>query len=79
MKTRVLNGLNTEEQSDLSQQWAGSGRLRRRIVDLLNEDIESIHASMRTDVAEGSASWPYSQAAKLGEVKALLKIISLFS
>jgi hypothetical protein len=78
MKTRILAGTDTEEQTDLLAQWEASRRLRRRLTKLLQDDIDTIHASMRTEDTMTTASWPYVQAAKIGEIKALLKIISLF-
>lgn len=79
MKSRILAGLEKTEQESLDKDWETSRRLRRRMVDLLQKDVDAIHASMRDNETFNSPSWAYEQAAKIGEVKALMKIISLFS
>jgi hypothetical protein len=78
MKTRLLVGLDENEAEEVKREYLSASRLRKRISDLLQKDIDGIHASMRNEPDYALGSWPYFQAEKIGEVKALLKIISLF-
>lgn len=77
MKTRLLNGIEKLEADEVEREYLSSSRLRKRIRDLLQKDVDSIHMSMREEESYNNPSWPYLQSQKLGEVKAILKLISL--
>lgn len=77
MKTRILNGLEADLSETIEREFKTSHYLRKRLVELLNKDITSVQESMLNETAYNKASWPYFQADKLGEVKALQKLISL--
>lgn len=77
MKSRLLNGLEDGHKDLVEGQWKTSSRMRERMVELLERDIDAIHLSMRNEAQYNKASWPYEQAEKIGEVKALKKIIAL--
>lgn len=75
MKTKLLKGLDKQQQDDLRQNFVHSRLFRDRLVEVLTQEIENIHVSMRnTDVTE--PNWALDQASKLAETKAMLKIIS---
>ena len=77
MKTRIVNGVEPLLAEELTREYQSCSRLRRRMVDLLEKDIDAAHVSMRDEEMFKSSSWPEYQASKIGEVRALLKIISL--
>lgn len=77
MKTRLLNGLEDGHKDLVESQWKSSVRMRERLQELLERDIEAVHLSMRDETQYNKASWPYEQAEKIGEVKALKKLIAL--
>jgi hypothetical protein len=79
MKSRLTNSLEENEASEVEREYLSTSRLRRRIIDLLNKDIDALHLSMRNEEEYSNPSWAYKQAEKIGEVKALTKLISLLS
>lgn len=77
MKTRFLKGLNEEETAELTAQFVHCARWRKRMVEILNEDIESLHASMRKEDNFDSPNWALIQADRVAQVKAVKKFIAL--
>lgn len=78
MKTRIMEGLSEQEQTELRSEWVASLRLRRRIEEILRKDIDSLVVSMCND-EHFQSDWPYVQADRVAQIKAMRKIISLFS
>lgn len=77
MKTRLLNGLEQGLKDEVKREYLSTHHLRERITNLLETDIEAIYKSMRDAENYGEASWPFHQAEKIGEIKALKKLIRL--
>lgn len=77
MKTRVLKGLDDDVAAELKAQFVHSARWRKRMVEVLNEDIDALHASMRKEENFDSPNWSLIQADRVAQVKALKKFISL--
>ena len=77
MKTRLLNGLEAGVQDQVRGEYLSSARMRRRLAEILEGDIEVLYKSMRDDSNYGEAAWPFHQAEKIGEFKALKKIVGL--
>ena len=77
MKTKLLNGLEEGTKDQVKQEYDSCSHLRRRMAKLLETDVDNIHKSMREDDSHKYPSWPYKQAERIGEVKALKKLISL--
>lgn len=77
MKSRLLSGLEDGKKDLVESQWKSSVKMRERLADLLERDVDALHLSMRNEAQYNKASWPYEQAEKIGEVKALKKLISL--
>lgn len=77
MKTRLLNGLEDGLKDEVKREYLSTSHLRKRITDLMEKDIEGVYQSMRDETNYGEASWPFHQAEKIGEIKALKKLISL--
>lgn len=78
MKSRWFSTLGDDERKELEQEFKSCVRMREKAIEILRKDIESLYASMGSEKDYNSPSWPYVQAEKLGEVKALKKLISLF-
>ena len=76
MKTRLLNGLEDGMSDLIKSQYQSSYKLRERMVEILERDVDNVHKSMRSDEEYGP-SWAYLQAERVGEVKALKKLIGL--
>tara|TARA_R110000851_G_scaffold258264_1_gene410703 strand:- start:16832 stop:17071 length:240 start_codon:yes stop_codon:yes gene_type:complete len=78
MKTRLLNNLEEGVKAQVHQEYLSSARLRKRITELLEADAEAIYKGMRDSSDYEKAAWAYQQAEKIGEIKALKKLIGLF-
>lgn len=78
MKSRWFNSLEADERNELEREFKSCVRVREKIIEILTKDVESLQNSMGNEKDYNSPSWPYIQADKLGEVKALKKLISLF-
>lgn len=78
MISRWFNGLDTDERKDLEREFNSSVRVREKIVEILKKDLQNLYASLGNEKDYESPSWPYIQADKLGEAKALKKLITLF-
>lgn len=77
MKTKITNSLEEADKDLVLSQFNTTVRIRKRLCELLEKDIDNIHLSMRESINYSNPSWGYEQAEKLGEVKALKKLISL--
>jgi hypothetical protein len=77
MKSRITANLSEAEATSLTKDFASAVKLRRRLVELLEKDIETLHTGMRDEDILLSPSWAYFQADRVAQVKALKKIISL--
>lgn len=76
MKTRLLNGLDSEEITRLRENFVHSKPLRDRLIQVLNEEIESLYSSMRKEDLYDSPNWACIQADRIAQVKALKKMVS---
>lgn len=79
MKTRLIKGLNKTEAMGVKENFASSFRFREHLTKVLNEEIDSLHASMRDDEMFEKPSWAYYQADRVAQVKALKTVISLIN
>ena len=77
MKSRLLNGLEPDLKTTVEREFASSHHLRKRLQEVLRGDIETLQRSMRDDESFNQGDWALKQANKIGESKALLKLISL--
>lgn len=78
MKARLLEGLSEQEQMELRSEFTHCRRLRQRVRDILTKDIDTLVVSMCND-EHFQSDWAYVQADRVAQVKALRKLISLFS
>jgi len=77
MKTRIVNGVEEGLANQLRGEFISCFTLRKRIASLLQDDLDALHKSMRDEEVMSSPSWSHIQAAKVGEAKALVKLIGL--
>lgn len=78
MKLSLTSNLTDGEKEQVEHEFKTSGLLRRRLIELLERENDSIHKAMR-DVEGFDAGWHYEQASKIGQVKSNIKLISLLS
>lgn len=79
MKTKLLSDLDENEINLIKENFHFSKPFRDRLITVLNEEMDAISAAMRKDESYEKAAWPYSQADKLGQIKAMRKVISLLT
>lgn len=79
MKTRLTKGLDERDQEIERENFHKALGFRKRMIDLLNEEIDGLHASMRDEDGFNNPNWAYVQADRVAQVKALRRIISLLS
>ena len=77
MKYKLLNGLDSDEQSEFKEDFIKAQRFRKRLVEVLNKEIESLQASMRDEDAFSSPNWAYIQADRVAQTKALKRVTGL--
>lgn len=79
MKQSWTMGLDREVSHDVVQNFKESAVVRRRLVQLLLNKIESSAKEGRMKDLYESPSWPYLQADKRGYERAMQEIIDLVS
>jgi len=79
MKTRITQGVEERLAEQLTGEFRSCFTLRKRLAELLQDDLDALHQSMRDEGVMSYPSWPYLQSAKIGEAKALVKLIGLLS
>lgn len=77
MKTSLIKGLDKDQTKDVRADFLSSHILRKRIVNILQEKIETSRASSRSLDSYNSPNWPYLQAGLIEREKAYLEVISL--
>lgn len=78
MKTQWLKGLNEDEVGVFKAAFVNALPFRKRLIEMLDEEILSLHTSMRSENTFDTA-WPYKQADLVAQTKALKNVISLIS
>lgn len=79
MKAKLLQALDATQQSDLKENFIHSKPLRVRLIETLEREIETMHASMRDEEWWSSPNWDKIQADRIAQIKAYKKVISLLS
>lgn len=79
MKQSWTKGLDKEVQRDVSQNFKESSVMRRRLVQLLLDRIESSAKEGRLKDLYNTPNWSYLQADKRGYERAMQEIIDLIS
>jgi hypothetical protein len=79
MKQSWTKGLDKQVQKDVEQNFKESSVMRRRLVQLLLDRIESSAREGRLKDLYESPSWAYLQADKRGYERAMQEVIDLIS
>lgn len=75
MKSSFFVGLNEKERKDAEEDFKASFRFRKRMIEILEKEIDSIVASMCNDESY-MKDWSLLQAQKIAEIKSRKKFIS---
>lgn len=77
MKTVWTKGLDNDQIKDLRADFVSATVLRKRLIELLNDKIETKRVSMRNDENYDKPNWNYLMADSLGYERALNEVINL--
>jgi predicted O-methyltransferase YrrM len=77
MKTSWTLGLNEEATKDVLVNFKESLVMRKRLSQLLLDELEGIRKEARAKDLYDSPSWAFHQADKMGYERALYKILGL--
>lgn len=76
-KSVLFAGLDPQIEKDLRGDFKSSLLIRKRLVEVIKDKIETNRSKLRKDVNYENASWAYQQADGVGYERALHEIISL--
>lgn len=79
MKTAITKGLTGQAKEEMVSSFKASAYLRKRVIDLMHEKIETARKEAISKDAYLSPSWAYLQADACGYQRAMQEIISLLS
>lgn len=79
LKTVWTNGLDEDQKKDLRADFISAQRLRKRLIELLNDKIDTKRVAMRNNDNYDKANWEYLMADSLGYERALTEVISLLT
>lgn len=79
MKTIFLKGMTEQQADEMRQKFAASAHVRQRIIEILQEKINTNNKATRTKDAYGIANWAYLQADAVGYERALQEVCSLLT
>lgn len=74
MQKKLLNGLDERDEQELREDYHKALGYRKALMKLIDKEIESLQASMRDEDHFSSPNWPYIQADRVAQTKALKKI-----
>lgn len=77
MKISWTKGLEKEARIDVTQNYKESVVLRKRLIAMLEEKIDTSAKKSRSETAYESPNWAYMQADARGYERALSDVISL--
>ena len=77
MNLKLTKGLKPDELDEFKEYFAESGRFRKHLIAVLEQEIESVRGAMRDEAHYDSPNWAMIQADKLGKEKAFRTVISL--
>lgn len=79
MKQSWTTGLSEERTLDIKSCYASSLVLRKRLVELINNKIDSSMSTARSKKSYETPNWDYLQADQVGYERALFEVIDLIS
>lgn len=77
MKASWTQGQEPERVKDIRSDFKSSTVIRKRLIEILEDRIESARASSRNESKYDSPNWPYVQAGLIERERAYLEVISL--
>jgi hypothetical protein len=77
LKTSLLKGLNTKDEQELKGLFIEAARLRKRMVDVLEEKYKSMDVATLGKDGYENASWAYKQADAIGYKRAIRELQNL--
>ncbi len=79
MKSKLTRGLEPDQAKEIRGAFLEALQFRKRLTAVLNEEIESLQTSMRSETKFESPSWAFIQADRIAQTKAFLRVISLLN
>ena len=77
MKTSVTKGLDEQATQEIRQEFIASARLRKRLIQVFQEKIETSRGKSVASSTYDSPNWAYIQADVIGFERALREVISI--
>lgn len=77
MKVSWTKGLDDQSKTDIEQSFNSATLLRKRLIDVLQDKIDSANTMARSKSSYDTPNWPYLQADAVGYERALYEIIDL--
>lgn len=77
MKSSWTKGLDEQQQADIVSSYNASTLMRRRLVEILKDKIETSNKTARSKVTYDNPNWAYLQADAVGYERAIYDIIDL--
>ena len=79
MKLSITKGLDEKEAKEARAAFLEAVQFRKRLTVILNDEVRSLQASMRSESSYESPNWALIQADRVAQTKALLKVVGLIS
>ena len=77
MKTSLTKGMDKDSAQEMEQLFKGAARLRKRVIDLLNEKSSTADKLSLSDAGYENPNWAYRQADIIGYRRAISELSSL--
>lgn len=77
MKTAITKGLTGQAKEEMKASFASSAAFRQRVIELLQEKINTASKERVSKDAYNNPSWAYMQADLCGYERAMQEIVSL--
>lgn len=77
MQNKLLRKLEPDQIPEFRSNFIIAQPFRKHLTAVLEAEIEALHGAMRDETHFDSPSWPYVQADRLGQEKALRRVIGM--
>lgn len=74
MKLRLLKGLKKSDEDEFKAQFIQAQRFRKRMREVIDEELASLHKSMENEAHWDSVNWAFIQADRVAQAKALRRM-----
>lgn len=79
MKSSITAGLDKDLAAEITENFKHSGKIRRRLIEMLEKDINTKRSQSCDSKRYENANWAYYQAHMMGYEEGLRDAISLLS